>query len=136
MYYWKSFYIYIFGTSTVFHSIIYMSVCACVCMYAFYNTLVSHNMHLLCNLKVNIHLFLLFILSKLIKKLFAYKFWLNRALQGYNAVIIYFENLIVELYVIYAFKIHVKFYINQILFTMWSTSLYFMYNFKLQKFAI
>ena len=48
----------------------------------------------------------------------------------------YFENLTVELYVLYVFNIHVKFCVNQILFTIWSKSLYFVYNFKLQKLAI
>ena len=48
----------------------------------------------------------------------------------------YFENLIVELHVFYSLNIHIKFCVNQILFTIWSKSLYFMHNFKLQKFAI
>ena len=35
-----------------------------------------------------------------------------------------------------ALSTHVKFCVNQILFTIWSISLYFMYNFKLQKLVI
>ena len=47
-----------------------------------------------------------------------------------------FENLTVELYVLYVLNKHVKFCINRILFTRLSISLYFMHNFKLQKVAI
>ena len=58
---------------------------------------------------------------------------------------IYFENLTVEFHVIYILKIHVKFHvlyvlktyikfhINEMLFTIWSINLFFMYNFILQK---
>ena len=58
---------------------------------------------------------------------------------------IYFENLIVEFYIFYVLKIHVKFHIlyvlktyikfhvNEMLFTIWSINLFFMYNFRLQK---
>ena len=43
----------------------------------------------------------------------------------------YFENLTVKLHVLSAFNTHVKFYVNQILFTRWFINLYFVYNFKL-----
>ena len=48
----------------------------------------------------------------------------------------YFENLTIELLVLYILKIHVEFHANQILFTTQSINLFFMYNFKLQKFKI
>ena len=44
----------------------------------------------------------------------------------------YFENQTVRLHVLYTFNIKVKFYVNRILFIIWSISLYFMYNFKLE----
>ena len=53
------------GTPTIFHLIIYIYMY----IYAFYDSLVSHNMHSLCNLKVKYS----FILSKLIKKFFTYE---------------------------------------------------------------
>ena len=49
---------------------------------------------------------------------------------------IYFENLIIALQVLYIFKKYVKFRVNQMLFTIQSINLFFMYNFKLQKFEI
>ena len=48
-------------------------------------------------------------------------------------ITIYFENLIVELHILYVLNTHVKFCANLILFTI---NLYFMHNFKLQKFAV
>ena len=51
-------------------------------------------------------------------------------------IIIYFEKLTFELHVLYALNTHVKFCVNLMLFTISSISLYFMRNFKLQKFAI
>ena len=48
----------------------------------------------------------------------------------------YFENLTVELHVLYALNTHVKFCVNRILFNISSIILYFMYNFKSQKLAI
>ena len=47
-----------------------------------------------------------------------------------------FKNQTVGLHVFYVFKIHVKFSINQILFTIQSINLFFMHNFILQKFEI
>ena len=49
---------------------------------------------------------------------------------------VYFKNLTNELLVIYALNTHVKSCANWILFTILFISLYFMYNFKLQKLAI
>ena len=43
----------------------------------------------------------------------------------------YFENLIVELHILYTLNTHVKFCVNWILFTISSIILYFMHNFKL-----
>ena len=51
-------------------------------------------------------------------------------------MIIYFENLTIELQVLYVLKTYAKFYVNQILFTIQSINLFFMYNFKLQKLKI
>ena len=46
-------------------------------------------------------------------------------------IIIYFENLITELHVLYTFNTHVKFCANRILFTIGFIRLYFTHNFKL-----
>ena len=43
-------------------------------------------------------------------------------------IVIYFENLIVGLHVYYVFNRHVKFRVNQMLFTIWSINLFFMHN--------
>ena len=40
-------------------------------------------------------------------------------------MVIYFENLTVELYVFYVLKTRVKFYVSQILFIIWSVNLNF-----------
>ena len=58
-------------------------------------------------------------------KLFFFFFW-----------ILNFKNQIVEFYVYYVFNMHIKFRSNQILFTIWSINLFFIYNFRLQKFEI
>ena len=47
-----------------------------------------------------------------------------------------FENLIVEFHVPYIFNTHIKFRLNKILFTIRSINLFFIYNFRLQKFGI
>jgi len=49
---------------------------------------------------------------------------------------IYFENITVEFYVLYVLKTYIKFHVNQMLFTIWSINLFFMYNFRLQKLKI
>ena len=52
-------------------------------------------------------------------------------------IAIYFENLTVKLYVLYALDTHVKFCVIQIyLIIILFISLYFMHNFKLQKLVI
>ena len=51
-------------------------------------------------------------------------------------ITIYFQNLTIKLHVQYIFKTHVKFHINRMLFTIHSINLFFMYNFRLQKFGI
>ena len=76
-------YIYILGTSTILHSI-FIYTHTYIYIYRFYDTLVSHNMHSLCNLKVKYSFVFIIYLSKLIKKLFIHKFWLSRASHGHN----------------------------------------------------
>ena len=44
------------------------------------------------------------------------------------------ENLTIECYVLYVINMHTKFLLNQILFTIRSINLFFIHNFKLQKF--
>ena len=50
--------------------------------------------------------------------------------------LIYFENLTVELHIIYVFNINVNIFANWMLFSIQSINLFFMYNFKLQKLKI
>ena len=45
---------------------------------------------------------------------------------------IYVKNITIKLHVFYVINMHVKFCINQILFTVQSINLFFKYNFKLQ----
>ena len=79
---------------------------------------------------------------KMIKKKrtkFSYKIGYSLKLQTHLIKInitAYFENLTVELHVLYALNTHVKFCVNWTLFTISSIILYFMHNFKLQKLAI
>ena len=47
-----------------------------------------------------------------------------------------FENLTVEFYVLYIINMHIKFRSNQMLFTIRSINLFFIYNFKSQKLEI
>ena len=51
-------------------------------------------------------------------------------------VVIYFENLTVELHVFYVLKTHVKFYVNRMLFIIWSINLnfYLIIDYKNSKF--
>ena len=69
-----------------------------------------------------------------------FKIWQILAIKlvvalGYNLnkikINIYFENVTIELYVLYTINIYVKFCVNQVLFNIWSINLYFMHNFKL-----
>ena len=41
-------------------------------------------------------------------------------------IVIYFENLTIELHILYVLNIHIKFYINQMLFTIRFIILFFM----------
>ena len=47
-----------------------------------------------------------------------------------------FENLIVRLYAFYVLNMYIKFYLNQMLFTIQSKQLFFIFNFRQQKFKI
>ena len=49
---------------------------------------------------------------------------------------IYFGNLFVGVPVLYIHNMHIKFHVNQMLFTIRFINLFLMYNFKLQKFEI
>ena len=49
-------------------------------------------------------------------------------------LIIYFENLIVGLHVLYVFNTYDKFCVNQMLFTIRSINLFFMYNLTCENF--
>ena len=73
------------------------------------------------------------IISHVCKKIkFNYKISCNLRLQSYlikKKIAIYFENLIIELHILYALNTYVKFCVNRILFTIWSIKLYFMHNF-------
>ena len=79
---------------------------------------------------------LLLIMTRIYHTLHLLKDFITRIALRPDGVLIYlifapFKNLIVELYVIYAFNTHVKFCVNWILFTIWLINLYFMHNFKL-----
>ena len=47
-----------------------------------------------------------------------------------------FENLTVEFHIPYVLNMHFKFFSNRILFTIRSINLFFIQNFRLQKFEI
>ena len=51
-------------------------------------------------------------------------------------ITIYFENLTLELYVFYILIINVKFSVNYMLFTIRYINLFFISNFRRQKFKI
>ena len=75
-------YIYIYIYRYLYHlpfNYIYIYI------YIYYDILVLHNTYSLCNLKVKYS----FILSKLIKKLFTYEFWVSHAMHEHNAIYIY-----------------------------------------------
>ena len=67
---------------------------------------------------------------------FSYKSGYSVTLLNKINIITYFENLTVELHVIYTLNTHVKFCVSWILFTIRSINLYFIYNFKIQKLTI
>ena len=48
----------------------------------------------------------------------------------------YFENLTIELHILYILNKHVKFHVNRILFTIRYINLIFVHNFRLQKLKI
>ena len=47
-----------------------------------------------------------------------------------------FENLIVRLYAFYVLNMYIKFHLNRMLFTIQSKQLFFIFNFRQQKFKI
>ena len=47
-----------------------------------------------------------------------------------------FEDLTVKFHVLYVLNMHIKFLSNWILFTIWSVNLFFIHNFRSQKFKI
>ena len=49
---------------------------------------------------------------------------------------IYFGNLFVGMPVLYVHNMHIKFHVNQMIFTIRSINLFLMHNFILQKFEI
>ena len=49
---------------------------------------------------------------------------------------IYFENLSDGVLVLYVLNMQIKFYVNQMLFTIQSINLFLMHNFRLQKLEI
>ena len=49
---------------------------------------------------------------------------------------IYFVNLFVGMPVLYVHNMHIKFHVNQMIFTIRSINLFLMHNFILQKFEI
>ena len=51
-------------------------------------------------------------------------------------MVTYFENLTIELHVLFVFKTHIKFHANQMLLIIRFINLFFMYNFRLQKLKI
>ena len=48
----------------------------------------------------------------------------------------YFENLTIRLYILYIINTHIKFYVNQVLFTIRLINFFFMHNFILYKLEI
>ena len=55
------------------------------------------------------------------------KVWLQIKIPSKKInIVIYFENLTIELHILYVLNIHIKFYINQMLFTIRFIILFFM----------
>ena len=52
------------------------------------------------------------------------------------SMFIYFESLSARVLVLYVFNMHIKFHVNQTLFTIRSINLFLIHNFKLQKLEI
>ena len=68
-------------------------------------------------------------------------FFENKVQNRYNFhkkinMIIYLGNLIARVYVLYVLNKHIKFHVNQMLFIIRSINLFFIHNFRLQKFQI
>ena len=56
------------------------------------------------------------------------KVWLQIKIPSKKInIVIYFENLTIELYILYVLNIHIKFYINWMLFTIRFIILFFMF---------
>ena len=53
-----------------------------------------------------------------------------------NNIFIYFENPTVGVLVLHVLNIYIKFYVNQMLFTIRFINLFLMHNFRLQKLEI
>ena len=51
--------------------------------------------------------------------IYIYIYWLLIDLYGY-----YFENIVIELHVVYALNTHVKVFVNVVLFTIWSMDVF------------
>ena len=49
---------------------------------------------------------------------------------------IYFGNLFAGVPILYVYSMHIKFHVNQLLFTIRSINLFLMHNFRLQKLEI
>ena len=67
---------------------------------------------------------------------FSYKIGCSPTLFNKINITTYSKNLTDEFHVIYTLNTYVKFFVNQILFNVWSIGLCFMHNFKLQKLTI
>ena len=55
----------------------------------------------------------------MIYDIYIYIYWLLIDLYGY-----YFENIVIELHVVYALNTHVKVFVNVVLFTIWSMDVF------------
>ena len=51
-------------------------------------------------------------------------------------MVTYFENLVIELHILYVLTTYVKFHANQMQFIIQSTNLFFMHNFRLQNLKV
>ena len=52
------------------------------------------------------------------------------------SIFTYFESLSTRVFVLYVLNMHIKFHVNQTLFTIRSINLFLMHNFRLQKLEI
>ena len=51
-------------------------------------------------------------------------------------LVVNFENLTIKFHVLYTFNMHIIFHLNLVLFIIWSIKLFFIHNFRSQKFEI